>query len=103
MPSEETVQMWLQKIGDSLGGVFRYTVRLGNTLVHRAQHLSRTVRKFQGGPQRANFLRQTWKLRVKTSELSAQALMQQNDTHSTKQPSLQVHTLTQQSLSLTAE
>ena len=29
MPKEETVQMWLQKIGDSLGVVFRYTVRLG--------------------------------------------------------------------------
>ena len=34
MPSEETVQKWLQQIGDSLGVVFRYTVRLGNTLIH---------------------------------------------------------------------
>ena len=60
MPSEETVQLWLQKIGDSLGIIFRYTVRLGNTLIHRARHLSRTVRKIRGGHQRANFLQQTW-------------------------------------------
>lgn len=108
MPSEETVQMWLQKIGDGLGVVFRYTVQLGNTLVHRAQHLSCTVWKFQGGRQRANFLRQTWKLRVKTSELSAQALMQQNDSHSTKQLSPSSHSdstvsLTQQNDQLTSQ
>ena len=63
------------------------------------------VRKFQGGRQRASFLQQTWKLWVKTSELSAQALMQQNDTltQQNNSLSLQVHTLTQQSLSLTQQ
>jgi cell division protein FtsB len=102
MPSEETVQMWLQKIGDSLGVAFRYTLRLGNTLIHRAQQLPRTIRKFQGGRRKTNFLQQKWKLRVKTNELSAQALIQQNDslTQQNDSLSLQVHTLTQQSLSL---
>ena len=80
-------------------------MRLGNTLVHRAQHLSRTIRKFQGGRQRANFLQQTCKLRVKTSELSARALMQQNDTLTQQNNSLclQVHTDSTVSLPRTAE
>ena len=36
---------------------------------------------------RINFLQQMWKLRVKTSELSAQALPQQNDTQQNNSPS----------------
>ena len=102
MPKEETVKMWLQKIGDSLGVLFQYTERLRNTLINRARHLSQRIRKLRGGRQRRSFLQQLWKLRVKTSELSAQALTQQNDTLTQQDNSLslQVHTLTQQSLSL---
>ena len=42
---------------------FRYTVRLGNILIHRAQHLSQKIRKLRGGRQKTFYY--MWKLQVK--------------------------------------
>ena len=68
------VQTWIQKIGDKLGIVIRYSERLHRVLVNRANYIQRKVRQCWGSIPKQKFLQITWEFQLHTDDIEVAAL-----------------------------
>lgn len=61
-PVTAVVESWIESIGKNLGIGLRYTKRLYDLLVNRANHLKRKRREVTGGAPRRRFFQKEWEL-----------------------------------------